>query len=342
MPLQEAHLRVQVADEDKHSLFFSCSSIYWNQNKKTWLIPTYTSGKVCITSQESFRDPRVTTRPSRAKHSAKQQFPVSCKIIMTLLVILPTGVPQKTTDAVSENNYSFRQLLTLPLSLYHHSLLLHLPSTQATAASRKLFPTNCIAEPSSPIFPLPVAEIAWPHPLCHITPNLNFHCTDEELWLISGVTFAWLCCISRGTRSQLYPVLFWPLTGGREVSNSNPVKLLFLLTCLSFCHNCYKNVYALNHFLKHQKVQPKIEHSNCCHLTNCSFFVCFWSLSSIPLSLLYEDAVLTRFFGDKIYACNGKERKCIQTFGLVQIQNYHTLTYYRGAQHFSLNEKEFL
>lgn len=104
--------------------------------QKTQLVPTYTSGSVCVASQESFRDPSVTTWPCRAKHSPTLRFPGSSTIIMALLATLPTLVPQKTTDAVTENNYSFR-----------HSLLLEkqFGSTPPTlAASPPIYPgTSC-------------------------------------------------------------------------------------------------------------------------------------------------------------------------------------------------------
>lgn len=125
---------------------------------------------------------------------------------MALLVTLPTPVPQKTTDAVTENNYSFRQSLTAGEAVYlyatnHCRYTSHLSRQQLQPAeSSSQQPASQIHPP--PTSPFPAAEIAWPYPLSHMAPKFNFDYTNEELWAISDVTFVWLCSLSRGHRAS--------------------------------------------------------------------------------------------------------------------------------------------
>lgn len=110
---------------------------------------------------------------------------------MALLVTLPTLVPQKTRDAVTENNYSFRQSLLLEKQF--------VSTPQIAAVTPPIYPGNRSQQEALPgelhrrsILPLlpllPAAEMAWPYALSHMAPKFNFDYTDEELGAVSGIT----------------------------------------------------------------------------------------------------------------------------------------------------------
>lgn len=125
---------------------------------------------------------------------------------MALLVTLPTPVPQKTTDAVTENNYRFRQSLTAGEAVYlyttnHCCYTSHLSRQQLQPAENSSQQAASQIHPP-PTFLLPAAEIAWLYPLSHTAPKFNVDYTDEELWAISDMTFVWLCSISRRHRAS--------------------------------------------------------------------------------------------------------------------------------------------
>lgn len=115
-------------------------------------------------------------------------------MVMALSAIFLPPVFQKTTNAVTENNYSFRQSLLLEKQFISPPPTIAAVSTQGTPASEQL----CPGLHRRSVLPLPVAETAWPCPLGHKAPKFNFDDTDEEISAISGVTAVWLCCVSRG------------------------------------------------------------------------------------------------------------------------------------------------
>lgn len=145
------------------------------------------------------------------------------QMVTALSAILLPPVFQKTTNAVTENNYSFRQSLLLEKQFISPPPTIAAVSTQGTPASEQL----CPGLHRRSVLPLPVAETAWPCPLGHKAPKFNFDDTDEEISAISAPLLC-DCAVSAGdTGPRLHSVLSQPLAGPRTMRN-NLIPQVFL------------------------------------------------------------------------------------------------------------------